>query len=657
MRQWLKSRTAKSVLLVALAVGAYALAGFVIAPRVVRSQLIARIHDALGLTPSVGDIRINPFLFQVEVRDFALPGADGEKLLGFERLFVDFELSSIVHRAYTFRAIELDAPVVYAKIAKDGALNLMQLKPKPPSPPSPPRESGSLPALRVASLTGSRGSAGYQDRSRPTEFSLRLEPIDFELRDFSTGASGGLFSFSGDSLLGERIEWQGHLSVQPIESDGLLRIEGLHARTVWSYLEDQLNFVISSGTLDGQAHYRFALSDSVDLKIEVPKITLTDLKVRPRDAATDWLTLPALEVSGTTFDLRARQARVDRVMLDHLTALAWLEPGGALNLMQLAEPRAAATQPTAAPAPVVVPVAAASGPGVPAGPPLRFELSTVELREADVHAEDRGVRPSASVELAPLNVTVQGASLDLTKPIEVALDAKVAGGGDIGLQGTVTPQPLLADVGLKLANLDLTALEPYVAKFTGMTLKRGSLGANATLHFGRAPGKPDLQISGLVSVDHLHTVDDVLHDDFIDWQRLEIRGLNYHRAPDGLAVAEVVVRKPYARVIIESDASMNVKRVLTAPGTAGPTAPPPASPPASPPSAPPPRSAGPARTAGAVTPAAAPAAGLPMSIKKIAVLDGRVNFSDRTVQPNFSAGIQALAGGIVGLSSDPKSRA
>ncbi len=62
------------------------------------------------MTPAVGEIRINPFLFQLEIQDFSLSAPSGELLLGFGRLFVDFELSSIWHRAYTFANIDIDAP-------------------------------------------------------------------------------------------------------------------------------------------------------------------------------------------------------------------------------------------------------------------------------------------------------------------------------------------------------------------------------------------------------------------------------------------------------------------------------------------------------------------------------------------------------------------
>jgi len=46
------------------------------------------------------------------------------------------------------------------------------------------------------------------------------------------------------------MEWHGHLSVQPIESDGEFQSMVLRAHTIWEYLEDRLNFAVGSGTLD-----------------------------------------------------------------------------------------------------------------------------------------------------------------------------------------------------------------------------------------------------------------------------------------------------------------------------------------------------------------------------------------------------------------------
>src|SRR5260370_42679539 len=140
-----------SAVVVLLLVGLYAIAGFVLAPRILRSALMQDIPKPLGVTPTVGEIRLNPFLFQLEIRDLSLAAPDGERLLGFGRLFVDLELSSTWHLAYSFADVDIDAPFVNAVVAHDGKLNLLQLSPKTP-PAKPQQKKPPLPAIRLGSF-------------------------------------------------------------------------------------------------------------------------------------------------------------------------------------------------------------------------------------------------------------------------------------------------------------------------------------------------------------------------------------------------------------------------------------------------------------------------------------------------------------------------
>jgi hypothetical protein len=147
VRQFTKTKAFRiSVAVAALLAGLYALAGFVLAPRILRSALMQDIPKTLGVTPTVGEIRVNPFLLELEIKDLSLAAPNGEKLLGFRRLFVDFELSSIWHLAYSFGDVDIDAPFVNVIVAQDGNLNLLQLSPKTPQA-IPRQKKAPLPAI------------------------------------------------------------------------------------------------------------------------------------------------------------------------------------------------------------------------------------------------------------------------------------------------------------------------------------------------------------------------------------------------------------------------------------------------------------------------------------------------------------------------------
>ncbi len=241
----------------------------------------------------------------------------------------------------------------------------------------------------------------------------------------------------------------------------------------------------------------------------------------------------------------------------------------------------------------------------------------------------------------------------------MSLDARINEAGSVDVSGDVTPQPLSADVALKLADIELQPVQPYIAQHTSMTLLGGRLSGDAKLRYGAQ--KPAMQLAGNVSVAGVRTVDNALHQDFINWDRLDLLGLRYQRGPDRLDIDQVVARKLYARVMVEPDSSLNVTRVLAGPGATV-VAPAPAG--RSPAVAtaaikPQPATARPARAKGPGAPAqSAPAdAAMPTAIKKIVLHASQADFADLSVQPNFSAGIQKIEGTVSGLSSKTNSRA
>ena len=142
-----------------------------------------------GVTPSVGEIRINPFLLQVRgqgllsrraprVRNWSV-FAVVRRLRGFFALAPRLYLRQYRHRLAFRKAV----------IFKDGRLNLAQLSPAP-SPKPQPKSNEPIPALRIGSFKVTQGFLSFDDRRRPSDFATRLEPINFELQNFTTGWTG-----------------------------------------------------------------------------------------------------------------------------------------------------------------------------------------------------------------------------------------------------------------------------------------------------------------------------------------------------------------------------------------------------------------------------------------------------------------------------------
>jgi len=661
MSAFLKSRLFWAIAVPLLLVGLYALLGFKVAPNLVRDQAIGFVRENYGRELAVGEIAIHPFKLQVEVRDLALPDADGKPMLGFERLFVDLEAASLWNRAITFREVKIEAPLVRAVVRADGALNLADLA----LPEDPETADEPLPSVWIHQLTVDRGNAEFTDQARATPFSRSFHDVGFGLEDFRTTPDGGDFRFNARSPDDETFDWKGRFALEPvIASEGEFRIGALHAAGVGDFLGDALPFALTRGTLNVTGTYRLALGEQTELDLDLPGIELADLALRARGVETDWVTIPTLLVSGTRVAMPAQTVTVDKVAFDALQAEAWMAADGSINLEQLFAPTAPSAPPTAA-------ATATSDEQA-----WTVTVGGVELTNAVIAFEDRATEPAKKFDFAPVDLRVSDVSLDLAQPLPVKLEAMINGHARFEAAGTLTPEPLAAELDIRLVKARMQILQPYVLPLADLSITGGELDVTGKVTL--APPErdgPEIAFTGEVSVERFSSVDNALKEDLVNFEQLQLQNLAYSMAPDALSIDRVLVRKPFARVIISQDEIVNLAAVLDPEGTQAALAERRAAAAAEAARSPAERkrlereqkaaekAAAKARKSGQAPPpstsaaeAAAPET-FPIRIREVRIENGRMNFSDYFVEPNFSADVQALSGTIIGISSAADSRA
>src|SRR4029077_1818216 len=90
-----------------LVLAGYAAAGFLIVPRVARSQIEAFVVETLHRRIALGEIRFNPFTLEANISDLKLTEADGAPLLSFRHLLVNAEIASLWRRGVVLKELEL----------------------------------------------------------------------------------------------------------------------------------------------------------------------------------------------------------------------------------------------------------------------------------------------------------------------------------------------------------------------------------------------------------------------------------------------------------------------------------------------------------------------------------------------------------------------
>ena len=620
--RWMRRRCLRLSVLPMLLL-AYAGFGYLLLPTLARDYAVRYVEQDLQRQLQIGELRFDPFRFELRMSALKLSEADGTPLLGFDALLLNADpLGSLFARAITLAELRIDRPDLALIIDKDGTLNLLRLLPPSDAPPQPQPQPQALPLIRIGSFAVNDGRLALEDRSRPQPFAMELTPIRFALSDFRTEPQhDNQYQFSAASAAGEQLEWNGGFSLQPFGSQGRFSLRQLQLATLDSYLQNQLPVKLAGGSVDLHGDYQLTLAPALDLTITLPAVQLRELAVAERAAPKAVpLKLREATLDSLQFALARRELGIAAVRLAGAQVDLRREADGSLNLMRLM-PAATATPPAEAPR------------AEPAAP-WQIKVAKIELADSRVQVEDRAVSPATRFTLAPISATVSGFSSASDASLAIAAAFGIDGRARLRADGQLRLQPLLADFKLDVDRFALPPLQPYLQPYMRAQLRSGTASTQLQLRYA-AQGQPRLRVAGDVQLDDF-ALRERGGDDVIKWRRVEIRQLAFTQQPDRLDVDTVLLREPYARVEIDAQRQLNVAALMQ-------------------PATPAPKTAAPAAgKAGAGAPLPLP---LPLRVRSIRIDDGSAYFADRSITPSFATGIVALGGDIGGVSTAPGARA
>src|SRR5262245_10539933 len=81
----------------------YGLFGFLVLPEILRGQIVSGIRQNLKRDARLAKVRVNPFMLSLTLEGFQLADSDATPFVQIDRLFVDYQLSSLPRWAITLR--------------------------------------------------------------------------------------------------------------------------------------------------------------------------------------------------------------------------------------------------------------------------------------------------------------------------------------------------------------------------------------------------------------------------------------------------------------------------------------------------------------------------------------------------------------------------
>jgi len=667
------------------------LLGWYSLPRLLTDQLPTFIGQHTGKTVSLASASLQLSPLTLRLQGFVMQEKNGQPFLAFDTLSIQLEpWQTLPTKALHLKSIVLSKPTLSLSRGKDGKVNIPNWIAGDPQPKA--ADSPVLP-MQIGQLSITDGTVVWHDAQTAKPWSETLQSFQLNISNVSTYAiKPTAFKLSLALQSGGQMAWEGNFNLNPASSQGQLKINTLNAAKFLAlfapnsgitingnnftadyqatYKQDKLTLSFPKATLTldnigysqaGQAlkiaalRHETALTldyaagqwqlaakaakvqadniriqdrllgnlkrftaeasyqvsqqkNHVNVTVDQGALTLTDWQIA--DQATRLGFFPTIKLQGLQANLDKRQIRADSLNITQGELTAWLNADGSSNYQAFARPAAPDT-------PVTQPES-----------PWRIGIDTIAVDNGTVNFEDRTLPKPLAMALSPINLQVQGydSTSSTSLPFQLSMGLNQ---GSLALKGTLLLAPFMAEMTVVADNLDLEKFQPYYDQFIRLDVIDGMLDINGKLSINRLVPL-DLQFSGDSTIEDLLIRDQRVHKDFLKWERLTLKTIVADVLNQHYTAGELTLNKPYARVTIRKDKTVNFANLLIDQAT------PKRLPPAQP-----------------LPPQTKP---LYFKLGKIQIIDGSSDFTDLSLLLPFSAHIKSLDGGASGVSSDKTSQ-
>ncbi|PKN23312.1 MAG: hypothetical protein CVU64_24120, partial [Deltaproteobacteria bacterium HGW-Deltaproteobacteria-21] len=402
-------RSKPFIIAVALIV-VYTVCGFLLAPYLVRHYVPKIADERLGKEATVGLVRMNPYSLTLEVNDLLLKEPDGRPMIGFKRLFVNFESKGLFKWAWTFRDFSLEGFDVHAVIEKNGGLNLQSLA-STSEPASSDQKASPPPRLIVENILIDQARIEVKDERQSEPASIVIHPLSLQMKDFVTlPQREGTQTISAVTAGGERFEWTGNVILNPVSVKGHFSLDELKIRTLSQFARDSLNLDNPDGKIKVSGRCEVDLADGKTKALVTDlSVALREIGLRLKGHDKPFLEAPEVLLSGGRFDLSSRRVEIGGVRINGGTARILKTEDGTLNVQRIATTRERE------------PSAVSQPPSSFSGAPWRFALNGLDLDGFSVEYTDRSLKPGIRSKLDRVKVKIK-AEAEIGNRIRVVLN-------------------------------------------------------------------------------------------------------------------------------------------------------------------------------------------------------------------------------------------
>ena len=633
----------------------YTVMGFLILPPIIRSMAVKQLSQQLDREVSIEQITLNPFALSTTIRGLLIKDKDGQPFVSWDEVYVNLELASCFGHPWIFKEVSTSNTFVRVQMNPDYSLNFSDLIAKfspVPSTNPPPGKPGRPLALRIERLRIARAAVSLADLTPSTPFHRLVGPLDITLDHFRTDPENkNPYSFSGATDGGEKISWSGYFFLDPLRSQGEFALENVALNKYAPLYQDLVRFQIRDGVVDLRTSYHFELSATNRVAVATnASFTLHAFKLAEPGNATNFLELAEFAVTGASLDAQAHHGEIDSISSSGGKLLLQRDENAAINLVEFSRPAATATNTPGGILFLLRSVTNVVAQLLDSTNAWTGVIHNLSLQDSALGLTDRVNARPATLALDHISLTASNISNLPGAGLTSTLALRWNTNGVIHTEVSASLHPLTADLQIALDQVELRPLDPYLESLFNLFILDGKLGLHGHVHLHAPKDElPQVTFNGDAWLNNFSTVDGDFGEDLLKWSSIHVAGIEANLNPPSVAIQEITVADAYARIIIETNRTINLLAALRLVDT----------------------NAlveaqieksknGPAKAKRKIaTPhvvfsgAEGKTNGLPkISIANIVLTNAQIQFTDRSLNPDVNLSIQQAGGTIAGLSTE-----
>ena len=543
---------------------------------------------------------------------------DGSTLVAARSIDATLAKLDPLGRTVALERLSVESPEIDLRRGADGSLEFERLL----ATNAGPTGAGAAPTARataapwtasVADLRVGQGTVRVADEAVSPAFRVALSNVKVEAQKLASNAGVGAAEVAFDSEEGAHFGASGEVDIAKGAARGHFSLTKFRLAKLYPYYAQALNLDVRRGLLDFTGDFDAAWSGAApQLTLARGAATLSDLELAVRGEHDPLWRVSQGDLDGIAFDLAMRTIAIDRVEARPLALNVIRQADGVVNFERLV--------PTSAPA---------SGTGntaAPSGGEWSVVVRKLLFERMAADFEDRVPQPPVKLRISDARIAAENFGNVHGAKSTIDFTARIGSGGRAHASGPLVAQPFAIDWRLEANAIDLAPLRPYFESKTNLIVTGGALTVRGRLTVTGVTESPAAGFAGDVTITDFGSLDRPTSQELVRWKSLTLTGVNVATTPRKVGLGSIALDQFYARLIVNPDATLNLQRLLAPETNAEPA-----------PASPPPAEQAPQE--------------LPVSIDRIQVSHGEVQFSDFYIKPNYSAHLTDVSGSVSALSA------